>query len=124
MTREELEELLGYKNRDYIRQNIDDFVKTYKHIRYCEIIIDELGRVVEVNPSHTQTLINLSGMTETEVWKRCPIEANPIQWLTNTTGYIAVWYDFFIGPQKGLNRLQKRSLEKLFQKGLVAFSIN
>lgn len=104
-----------------VKQLADDFIKHYHHIRYCEIIVDPLGYIIEIKPSHVQTLIRLSGKTEKEIWELCPVEASPIHWLVDYTGCVAVWFDGIIAPKTGINRLQKHTLKKLIKHKKVEF---
>lgn len=100
------------------KYTVEEFISNHKHINYCEAVIDSDGFVIYVEPSHIQTMIALTGESREVIDEKMPIEASPIEWLTNYTNCIAVWHEGFIKPHS-LTKMQKDSLDRLIEAGCV-----
>lgn len=81
---------------------------------YCEVVIDETGKIHYAHPSHQQFLINQAckklKVNQETLFNMCPEMADWLEWLMQITNCVCVWYDFYKGKP---NELQMRSLEKL-----------
>ena len=92
--KEYLELYALYNNPVINEEKPEDFIKTYSHINYCEIIILENGNILQVNPSHTILLTRLAkkatGVDDEQIF---PFNEYG-EYLLYETGAVSVWYDF------------------------------
>ena len=83
---------------------------------YCEVIIDETGKVHYAHPSHQEFLINKAceklKINRQELYEKCPknMLSDCLEWLMKLTNCICVWYNFYNGKP---NKAQIKSLKKL-----------
>lgn len=86
-------------------------------IAYLEVIIDPDGNVMYAVPSHQQSLVAITGKTLRQLDAEIPPEYmfDVTEWLCKQTGYIAVWYDGYVGEA---NDIQKETLAQLKQAGV------
>lgn len=98
--------------------NAEEFISNHKYVNYCEAIIYRDGTISYVKPSHIQTLIIETGMSEEEIYDLMPITASPIEWLISYTGCIAVWYDFIKTP-KNITKEQIDTINKLVEGKVI-----
>ena len=105
-----------------------DFIERYDHINYCEIIVLEDGGIIEVRPSHVETLRMIYekryGLNEKESWDIMPISASPVEWYVNELGVVSSWYDEAIFPNDGVTEAQFDTFKALNESGKVAFDIS
>ncbi len=93
------------------------------YVNYLEVIITENGVIKYAVPSHQEKLVSelchKYNCTRAETLLRCPRDMyfDFMRWLTDETGCIAVWNEFYYGKA---NELQKRTLLKLKQEGLYS----
>lgn len=110
--------------------NIYDFVKyaklSKKYYRYCEIIIDPYGNVLEINPSHQDTVIKYAmekeNKTRKEIMAIIPYAYSPLHWCIDKYSLVAVWYNGYIHgtrTSKKPNRFQRISLEILKSNNII-----
>lgn len=82
--------------------NVDEYIAQHNHINYCEAIVFKNGDVMDVRPSHQETLVRLAarhyGVTRDELYSMIPIEASPLHWIVEDLGLVALWYDFAVVP--------------------------
>lgn len=122
-----IEELLGLKpDLSVYDCNWSDFdIKKHKekYYNYLEVIITPEGIVKYAHPSHQQKLeyelCAKYNIMRSQIADRCPDEMrfDYLRWLTNETGCIAVWNEFYYGKA---NTNQKRTLLKLYNEGLYS----
>lgn len=96
-------------------KNIDDFINTYDHIDYCEIIILADCTIVEAQPSHAARMIEIfkemHGATYEEIIRQAEkTKMSIIEFLTYATHSVAVWYCGYAGVPSDE---QMQVLEKL-----------
>lgn len=118
--RDILEEFLEW-TRDttgHPKLDVEIFIKNHTYINYCEAIIYRDGTISYVKPNHIQTLIRATGKSEREIYDLMPLTANPLHWLIDYSGCVAVWSQGFKSPED-LTSEQLFSLTKLFESGLV-----
>ena len=91
-------------------------------VDYLEIMIDPQGTIHYAIPSHIQYLMTeymnqYNYSSENEAWKSIPEEYSfdAIGYLTDKTGYVAVWNNFYVGKP---NKYQKQAILKLIQYDL------
>lgn len=109
--------------------SINDFLKLVKldpllWIQYCEIIIVPSGSIILTNDTcHveaiTQYIGKYLGVSREELNNEMPTECLPIEWLVDKYRCIAVWYNGYMFPSKGINRLQRRTLDMLQKEELI-----
>ncbi|MGM0197283.1 hypothetical protein [Enterococcus sp. AZ180] len=109
-------------------ESLDDFIKRYDHINYCEIIVLEDGEIIEVRPSHVETLRMIyekkHGLNEKESWDIIPMSASPVEWHVNELGVVSSWYDGAIFPNDGVTEAQFDAFKALNEAGKVSFDIS
>lgn len=81
-----------------MKTSVIDFIANHHHIRYCEAVIDKNGLIEYAVPSHLFKLVAVSGKTYDEINEMMPLDASPIHWMVNYTGYISVWTKGYINP--------------------------
>lgn len=92
-------------------------------INYLEVIILKDGTVEYAVPSHQMKLEDLAsgilGCPREQVCTTCPRDmwCAYLEWLTEITGAIAVWNEFFIGSP---SHAQRRALVGLRNHGLYS----
>lgn len=91
-------------------------------IRYCEIILSPHGKVIIIDPSHTETAIKYAmekdHCTRQDIIDEMPTTCYPIEWLVDKYNLVAVWYSGYMYCSK-FNRFQKRSINILIKNGLI-----
>lgn len=107
--------------------NISEFdieLHSLKYYYYCEVVIDENGKIHYAKPSHQAFLIkmacdklNIKREELDEIYMK-DNEADILKWLMKITNCICVWYHFFLGEP---NDKQKESLRKLQKYKCVDF---
>jgi hypothetical protein len=115
MTIYEFKELMDYN------RSID---KCY-WIDYCEIIIDDLGRIVFAQPSHTTRLEIMESEKynipikeiEREVWYESYHDL--MDWILSKENYIAVWFNMLIVPPH-VNRMQIKTIKFLLENDYIS----
>ena len=104
--------------------NYSDFdIEQHKlnYVHYLEIIITPDGLIKYASPSHQEKLLSeiclKYNCSRSEAISKCPKDRHfeYFDWLTEESGCIAVWNDFYRGVA---NYKQKRMLLKLKQEGL------
>lgn len=117
---DELKDLFGYYTSnikdDYV--DVETFIRNHKHINYCEIVMNKEGEVCYSKPSHINTLIRSTGKSEKEIYDIMPLDASPIDWLIEYTGYVAIYTNGIYLPNE-VTEKQALALEKLFGENLV-----
>lgn len=98
--------------------NIDSFIANHKHINYCECIMAPNGTLSYVTPSHVESLIKVSGRSRDEINAIMPVDATPIKWLVEYTGYTAIWYEGYINPSN-VTEVQRHTLNKLIKNNII-----
>ena len=107
--------------------NANEFVNYVKNnklkfINYCEIIILKSGRIKILDKSHQETLIDLYCMnmriTEEKFKEIWDPKLSIIKFVTEKYGYISVWYNYIIRPEK-INRFQERTLKILTDNNII-----
>lgn len=98
-------------------------IKTHQELfhNYLEVVISPEGVVEYAVPSHQEKLISV--LMEKNNWRRADVDnaipiqyyCNMMEWLTEETGYIAVWNDMFYGIP---NKEQTKMLQRLRAAGL------
>lgn len=96
-----------------------DYVKNYKQICYCEIIIKPNGSIELAQPSHIMKLIELSRESYDSIYEKMPTNAGPLSWLVGYTNCVAVWYDGYMYSDK-ITEKQKRVIKQLKQANCIA----
>ena len=108
--------------------NILEFLQYVKNhesefIRYCEVIIDKLGRVHLAVPCHVETAIRIASeknkMSVIDYKNEIPVLCSPLHWTLSKDNMVAVWYNYVIRPVK-LTRFQIRTLGLLDEYGIIS----
>ena len=83
-----------------------EFIRAHKkkYINYCEILISSTGEIEYAVPSHIEKLIKVSGKSRDEINIIMPINASPMEWLSEYTNYCACWYNYCVLPFKYTNK--------------------
>lgn len=126
-----IEELLGLKHDSSVYDcNWSDFdIKKHKekYVHYLEVIITSDGVIKYARPSHQEALVSELCMkyscSREDAINKCPreMQLDYMRWLTDETGCIAVWNEFYYGKA---STLQKRILLQLRNEGLYTGQIN
>lgn len=111
-----------------VNQFIEYAKKTGKYKNYCEIVIDEIGRIVILtNSSHQQLLIAMGAKKHNksieDYIEGIPYEVSPESWVISKEKFIAVWYDFLVAPSK-INRFQYKTIKILVEHEFLNKSLN
>ena len=120
---------------DYIRKilkenkmTVDQYIQKTKdnpenYTGYCEIIMTESGGIIEVCPSHTQTLVYIlcekEDITVEEFQERFPVHLSIIHYICEKYHLCCIWRNKIIHP-KQINRFQKIALEKLVRANCIS----
>lgn len=96
-----------------LKEMTKNFIETYKHINYCEIIIKPNGEILEAIPSHIECLIKILGLPREAVQELIPISDSPISWLVRKTGCVSVWYHAQELPYETISDEQQYVLAEL-----------
>lgn len=97
-----------------------------KYYHYFEAIITSDGTVKYAHPSHQEKLVSelchKYNLPREQAIAKCPqdMQFDYMRWLTNETGCIAVWEDYYYGKA---NTIQKRKLLQLRNEGMYRGSI-
>ena len=80
--------------------SIDKFIEHHNSnfINYCEVVIHPDGCIEYCIPSHQQTLIRLSGKSQSELSNEIDIMSDVLIELCNITGCISVWFNMYVNP--------------------------
>lgn len=107
---------------------INDFVNYVKEnshlfINYCEIIIDDLGRIYLARPSHTICMENIiinkyKLKSIDEYFKNIPIFERDMSYMIYHEKFISVYYNSIFMPNK-INRFQKNTLNILIKNKII-----
>lgn len=87
-----------FNKMEFKKVSIDEFVANHKHINYCEAIIYPDGYITYAVPSHQQSLIKITNLSMDELENLMPMTAGSIEWLTDYTRCIPVWYAGYMLP--------------------------
>lgn len=102
--------------------NVMDYIETHDKLNYCEALLFPDGTIIDVNPSHTESLIReackMYHLTKDELFRMMPVYAGVIHYLVEYTNIICIWYDFCIADN--ITDQQMRSLKLLQDHGIVA----
>lgn len=111
--------LMLVNNKLYFK-DVDTFIQKHDHIYYCEAVINKDGEICYVRPSHVETLLKITGESRKEIYDKMTIADAPINWLTDYTGCIPVWYKGYITPKSGMTEKQRITIEKLKKHGVIS----
>lgn len=100
------------------RKTADKFIEEHTYINYCEAIIYPDGTIEYASPSHIEALIRETKESMENIYNKMPIQASPIEWLSEYTKCIPVWTQGYILPQR-ISIPQKIALNKLIKVCLV-----
>lgn len=103
--------------------NIEEFIKQHKYINYCEAVISPTGDIEYAIPGHTYKLIDIAKEPKEQLEKMMPIQAAPMYWLIEHTGYASIWYNFAILPWN-YTKEQMDALQKLCDNNILQNSIS
>lgn len=106
---------------NYSEFDIKEHSETY--INYCEVIIDETGKIHYAHPSHQEFLIRKIckdlNISRGELYVLARNEdgiADWMDWLMEKAKCICVWYEFYTGKP---NQAQLESLKQLKEYGCI-----
>ena len=132
-TEETMEMNFDYLFKEPIKMTITEFINYAKEnpkkfICYCEIILDILGNVYMVSPSHKKTLMWLYckkyNITNEELYKEIDVTMLFDEYIISKEKYVAVWYDYIKISCEGMTSRQKRTIRLLQENGLIHKNIN
>lgn len=108
--------------------NVKQYIESHKmNIRYCEVVIDREGNIIEACPGHQQCLINLYAeslsVNYDQAVSMIPLEVSPVSYLVEKLGYISLWYDYAYIPNN-LTKSQLKSLKELQIVGQITDVLN
>ena len=104
--------------------DLESHLETFTN--YCEVVIDDYGKIHYAYPSHTKFLerygAKINHLTETEFIYSCPenMYADYLHWLLNETSCISCWTIGYMYGDYGINVEQISSLKMLISNNLVA----
>lgn len=87
-----------FNKMEFKKVAIDEFVSNHKHINYCEAVIYPDGCITYAVPSHQQALIKIANLSMEELDELMPMTAGSIEWLTDYTMCIPVWFEGYMIP--------------------------
>lgn len=93
------------------------------YTNYCEVIMTEAGAIIEVQPSHTETLVAIlcekENITREEFYRNFPVHLSIVHYICEKYHLCCIWRNKVIHP-KNINRFQKRALERLVQANCIS----
>ncbi len=85
----------------------------------CDVVVEKSGNVIYASWGHINKMIEISGESERDIFRKMPLSATPIRWMVDYTGCVSVHGSCYVVPTYGMTKEQKHVVNTLIRVGML-----